>query len=145
MFASKLGILSIFVIVTGYRLFVYVFITNRSYSEGDIYRANGYTFRVNQVYYTDKDYKGQEIENDSSFVIVDLTMQNNASPRTIYLENFHIKNTDNDYVTTRKIYANEFQDLGVAYESEKTCYITNNRNHCVICDIAFRFFSVVCK
>lgn len=114
-----LGILSIFLVVSSYRLFVFVFVTNRSYSEGDIYRANGYTFRVNQVYYTDKDYKGNVIENDSSFVIVDLTMQNNASPRTIYLENFHIKNTDNDYVTTRKIYANEFQDLGVAYESEK--------------------------
>ena len=129
-----LGILSIFVIVTGYRLFVYIFITNRSYSEGDIYRANGYTFRVNQVYYTDKDYKGQEIENDSSFVIVDLTMQNNASPRTIYLENFHIKNTDNDYVTTRKIYANEFQDLGVAYESEKTL----QRNEILNCIIIYK-------
>ena len=94
-----------------------IFIVNRSYSEGDVYHANGYTFIVNDVYYTDKDYKGNVVENGSSFVVVNLTMRNNSSPRTIYLENFHLKNSDLDYVTTRKTYAKEFQDLGDAYES----------------------------
>ncbi len=129
-----LGILFIFIVVSGYRLFIYIFVTNRSYSEGDIYRANGYTFRVNNVYYTDKDYKGHVIEDDSNFVIVDLTMQNNASPRTIYLENFHIKNTDLDYVTTRKTYAKEFQDLGQAYESTKEL----RRNEVLNCIIVYK-------
>ena len=100
-----------------YRLYVFIFIVNRSYSEGDVYHANGYTFIVNDVYYTDKDYKGNVVENGSSFVVVNLTMRNNSSPRTIYLENFHLKNSDLDYVTTRKTYAKEFQDLGDAYES----------------------------
>ncbi len=114
-----LTILTVFVIISGYRLFTFIFVTHRSYSEGDIYSANGYTFRVNKVFYTDKDYKGNVIEEGSSFIIVDLTMRNNVSARTVYLENFHIQNTNYDYVTTRKVYAKEFQDLGEAYESKK--------------------------
>lgn len=109
-------VLTIVIVFTGYKTF---FITHKSYKEGDFYSANGFTFRVNNVYYSDKDYTGKKIENKSNFVVVDITIVNNAEPRTIYLENFHIKNGTSDSVTTNKTYATEFQDLGNAYESTR--------------------------
>ena len=95
----------------------YLFITNRSYKEGDFYSANGYTIQINNSYFTDKNYRGDEISKTSNFVIVDLTMKNNASPRTIKLDNFHLKSGVSDYTSTGKNYEKEFQDLGQAYES----------------------------
>lgn len=100
-------------------LFKFFFITNRSYSEGDFYSANGYTIKINESYFTDKDYRGEIISKASNFVIVDLTIENHLSSRTIELENFHLKNGVSDYTTTDKTYGKEFQDLGSTYDSVK--------------------------
>lgn len=111
-----IGVFSIFVVFSLYRT---IFIIHKSYKVGDNYNINGYTFRVNKAYYTDKDYTGNVISEKSGFVIIDLTIKNNSAPRTVYLENFHVKNGTKDYVTTNKTFAKEFQDLGSAYESTK--------------------------
>ena len=97
----------------------YIFITNKSYSQGDNYSVNGYTFRINHAYYTDKDFNGNVIADKSSFVIIDISIKNNAPARTVYFENFHIRNGTDDYVTTNRTYAKEFQDLGVSYETTR--------------------------
>ncbi len=102
-----------------FNLYHFIFVTHKSYKIGDFYNVNGYVFKINHVYYTDKDYNGQVISADSNFIIVDLTIENRSAPRTVYLENFHLKNGTDDYVTTNKLYAKEFQDLGVVYESSK--------------------------
>lgn len=100
-------------------LFKFVFITNKSYDEGDFYSANGYTIKINKSYFTDKDHNGKVISKNSNFVIVDLTMTNNAETRTINLDNFHLKSGVSDFTTTRKTYEKEFQDLGSTYDSTK--------------------------
>ena len=105
-------IFAVLSVIILFNLYKFVFVTNKSYKVGDVYSANGYTFKVNNVYYTDKDYNGNIIQKKSNFVIVDLTIKNNAQPRKIYLENFHIKNGVKDYVTTRKTFETEFKDLG---------------------------------
>ena len=93
--------------------------TNKTYKEGQLYNTNGYTININHSYYTDKDYLGNVISEKSNFVIVDLSIVNNSSPRKIKTENFHLKNGDRDYVTTGQVFAKEFQDLGNAYDSVK--------------------------
>ena len=100
-------------------VFKFMFITNRSYNEGDFYSANGYTIKINQSYFTDKDNKGEIISKNSNFIIVDLTMKNNAEARTINLENFHLKSGVSDFITTRKTYEKEFRDLGTTYDEVK--------------------------
>ena len=100
------------------RIGLFFFVTNRTYSQGDVYSVEGYSFRINSAYFTDKDYRGNVITKQSNFVVVSLTITNHSSTRTIYLENFHLKNGISDYVTTNKIYAKEFQDLGDASESK---------------------------
>ena len=95
------------------------FSLNRSYSEGDFYSANGYTMQINHAYFTDKDYAGNIISNKSNFVIIDGFIKNNNEPRKIKFENFHLKASNKDFVTTHKTYENEFSDLGTTYDEVK--------------------------
>ena len=122
------------VVLFVYNLFHFIFITNRVYSQGDYYSANGYTFKVNNVYFTDKDYNGNIISDKSNFVIVDLTIKNNSSPREVYLENFHLRASNMDYVTTKKTFSKEFQDLGSTYDTVKTL----NRDEVLNCIIVYK-------
>lgn len=110
-------VLGITILVITYRLGVFFFVTHRTYKEGDSYSVDGYSFKINKAYYTDKDYHGDIITSQSAFIIVSMTISNYSETRTIYLENFHLKNGSSDYVTSNKIYAKEFQDLGNASES----------------------------
>ena len=112
----------ILVIVIGFsvfNLYKVIFVNNKSYKEGEFYDANGYNIKVNKSYFTNKDYNGNVISNKSNFVIVNVTIKNNSEPRKLNIENFHLKNGVNDYTTTRKMYAKEFEDLGVTYDSSK--------------------------
>ncbi|MBQ9019045.1 MAG: DUF4352 domain-containing protein [Bacilli bacterium] len=128
------GILVFLIVIGGFIIYKNVFITHKSYKEGELYYVNGYTFRVNNAYFTDKDYKGDVITDKSNFVVIDLTIKNNSAPRTVYLENFHIKNGDKDYVTTTKVYAKEFQDLGNTYEVTREV----KRNEELNCIVVYR-------
>lgn len=97
----------------------FIFITNRSYKEGQNYKANGYTIKVNKSYFTDKDGAGNIITKNSNFVVVDLTVTNHDKKRNLELENFHLKNGVSDYTTTRKTYDKEFSDIGTTYDTVK--------------------------
>ncbi len=108
-------VLLIFLIYNGYR---FIFITNKAYKQGDSLNSNGYTITVNNSYYSDKDYTGNIISDKSSFVILDLTIKNNAEAREVDLNKFHVMNGINDYVTTEKTFETEFQDLGKTYEKK---------------------------
>ena len=113
------GIITGFIVILLFIIYTNVFVTHRSYKEGQVYNVNGFSFRVNNTYFTDKDYKGDVITDKSNFVIVDLTIKNNSSPRVVNLDYFHIKNSNKDYITTTKVFSKEFQDLGNAYEVTK--------------------------
>ena len=109
-------IVGVIILFTG---FMTIFVTHKSYKEGEFYSVNGFTFRVNSAYFTDKDYKGKVIARKSNFIVVDITIVNQAEPRTIYLENFHVKNGISDSITTNRTYETEFKDLGNTYESTR--------------------------
>ena len=113
------AIFTIIGVVILFNLFKFAFVTNRTYSEGDFYSANGYTIKINKSYFTDKDCAGNVISKRSNFIVVDLTIENKAAPRTVNLENFHLKNGVSDYTTTDKTYEKEFADFGSAYDSVK--------------------------
>ena len=113
------AIIGVIALIIGFSVYNFVFVTNRSYKQGDYYFVDGYTFKINKTYFTDKDYNGNVISNNSNFVILDLSIRNSSAPRKIYLENFHLKSRNKDFVTTRKTYSKEFQDLGSSYESTR--------------------------
>ena len=110
---------TILLILFLYSTYTFIFVINKSYTEGQNLDANGYTITLNNSYYTDKDYAGNIISEGSAFVILDLTIKNNQQMREIDLNKFHIMNGVSDYVTTDKTYGTEFQDYGKTYEGKE--------------------------
>ena len=125
-------LLGILVVIIGYNSYKYFFITNKAYKEGDLYYANGYTIKINDSYFTNKDYHGKVISDKSNFVVVNITIKNNSAPRVVNFENFHLKNGTYDYTTTHKTYSKEFQDLGKAYDNAKELKRDESDNYIII-------------
>ena len=105
--------------VLGYNGYQHFFVTNKSYKEGQFYNVNGMSIVVNNTYYSQYDYKGDVISKKNNFVIVELTVKNNGAPKKLNMNYFHLKNSTEDYTTTKNVYATEFQDLGVTYKDVK--------------------------
>ena len=59
-------VLSVAILYTGYK---FVFVTNKSYRQGDSLTANSYTITIHDSYYSDKDYAGRVISDKSAFVV----------------------------------------------------------------------------
>ncbi len=103
---------SILVVVFITSIYKLVFIVHKSYKQGDAIETNGYTININHSYFTNKDYRGEVISKSSDFVILDLTIKNNAYERDVDLNRFHVMNGTENYGQTHKTYANDFKDLG---------------------------------
>lgn len=112
-------IITILMIILLYNSYKFIFITNKTYKIGDTFQNSGYEITINNAYFTDKDYKGDIVDKKNNFIIVDVTIKNNANKRKINFNRFHIMNGVNNYSPTSKTYETYFQDLGTAYE-EKT-------------------------
>ncbi len=112
-------IATIILIIVIKNTYTYIFVTHKSYKQGQTLEANGYTISINDSYYTDKDYHGEIISKESNFVILDLTVKNNWEPREVNFNQFHIMNGISNYMTTYKVYGTEFQDLGTTYENKE--------------------------
>ncbi len=97
-------------------LYTFIFITNKSYKEGEVLNANGYTIRVLETIYTDKDYSGKVISKKSAFIVAKVEIKNNWSTRKLNLNNFHVINGVKIFDYTNRTYATEFKDIGNSYE-----------------------------
>lgn len=112
-------IILILLLILGKNAYTYAFVTNKSYTVGQTFSADGYTIQLNKSYFTDKDFNGKVISKESNFIIVDVTITNNAEKRDLDLAKFHIMNGTKDYTYTAKTYGTEFQDLGDTYKSKE--------------------------
>lgn len=105
---------AIIVVIVGYKSYQFIFVTNKSYTQGDIINTNAYEIKINNSYYSDKDYKGEKISEGNSFIILNITIKNNAQKRTVNFNRFHIMNRTANYSQTNKLYETQFKDLGTA-------------------------------
>lgn len=115
----RLAVNTVFLILLAiiiYKSYVLIFITNKSYKQGDIINTNGYSLKINNSYYTDKDYKGSTVVKDNSFVILDVTIKNNAQRRKVNFNRFHVMNRTSNHSPTNKTYETSFKDLGSTIE-----------------------------
>ena len=99
------------------QLFTFIFVINKSYKQGDVYDANGYTIVINNSYYTDKNKKGELVEDNSAFIILDISITNNWESRKLNLNNFHIVKGIDNYSQVSVTYSQEFDDLGKTVDS----------------------------
>ena len=111
--------LVVLVVVIAYNSYTFIFVTHKTYKQGDYYNASGYTFKVNEAYFTDKDASGKVISPDSNFVVVNITVKNNSEPRNLNTSRFHLHSGTKDYETTETVYEKEFADLGSCYRKVK--------------------------
>ena len=96
---------------------ILIFVTNKSYRQGQKYDVNGLSIVVNKAYLTDKDYHGEVITKKSNFVVLDVSITNMAESRTIYTDYFHVKAGTCDFQPTDSTYASEFIDMGKVMSS----------------------------
>ncbi len=108
----------VLITILSYKTYKFIFITNKAYKEGQTIETSGYTIKINKSYYTDKDYKGDIIEEGYGFIVLDLKVTNNVKARTINLNRFHIINGTSNYSHTERVYGTQFQDLGKTYEKK---------------------------
>ena len=112
--AFGIAIVAIF-LFRGIRL---VFVTHKVYRQGQNVGSSGYTIKVNNAYFTDKDYKGKVIVKGYNFVVLDVSITNHYGRRKINFNRFHLMNGVSNYSPTAKQYGKYFSDLGVAYDDK---------------------------
>ena len=123
-------VISVLVILGVFALYKsYTFIgDHKDYSQNESYNASGYTITVNNSYYTDKnkkgelvedkDYSGKVIGKESAFVIIDITIKNNWDDRDINLSRFHIMNGITNVTEKSNTYSSDFKDIGNVYSGD---------------------------
>ena len=113
---TVLVILSVFLV---YRSYQFIFVEHKSYTQNEVYEASGYSIKINNSYYSDKNYAGEVISDDSAFVILDVNIKNNGNDRDINLKRFHIMNGVSNVTEESNIYGDYFKDLGKIYNGDE--------------------------
>jgi len=118
---NKIYLSIIFVILL---LFTTTFIYKNVYLKGKLYNmnenisSNYYQFNVKNVYITDRDYKGDIIDENSSFVILNIDVKNDYQvSRNIALNKFMLF-VGNDYYVPDTSYDSYFSDMGNIYHDQ---------------------------
>ena len=113
-----LTVTSVLLVLIVVNLYKFIFVTNKVYKQGDVIQSSGYTIKINNSFYTDKDYKGDKISKKENFLILDLNIKNNIGRRVVNFNRFHVMNGSSNYVSTNKLYASYFIDLGTTLTKE---------------------------
>ena len=110
-------IVIVFVSLVGYTYY-YFGILNRTYKEGNVFSANYYDITVNSSYLTNRDSKGDIISKSNNFLVVNVTVKNNSSKRSINLDRFRIMNKNEEFHYSTRLYG-YFEDLGNSYDNRE--------------------------
>lgn len=89
------------------------------YREGDAFTANSYQIEVQHSYLTNTDTNGDLITSgDRAYLVVDVSVKNVGSARTLNLDRFHLMNRSEAFSQVTNQYA-AFADLGNSYSGRK--------------------------
>lgn len=112
-------IFTIIVIVILYKSYVYFGVEHKVIKENNTFNVNGYTMSINKSYYTTKDKTGNIIEDNSAFVILNISVINNGISRKFDGNDFHIISGANNYTFQGNTYSKLFSDIGNSFPLEK--------------------------
>lgn len=110
-------IVIVFTTTIGYTYY-YFNILHKTYQEGSTFQANAYDITVNNSYLTNTDSNGNDITKGKnySYLVLNITVKNNASKRSINIDRFRVVNKSKQYKYVTREYDN-FQDLGKSYST----------------------------
>ena len=109
-------IIILFISITGYTYY-YFGVLHRTYKEGNTFSANYYDITVNSSYLTNKDSHGDIINKSKDYLVINVTVKNNASKRGINLDRFRVMNKSEEFHYVTREYDN-FIDLGKPYNNK---------------------------
>lgn len=118
--AFIIGILTIILLIAiSYSYYNFV-VLRKVYNMDEVVRINNISYKLNEVFLTNYDYRGELIkEKNSTFMIIPITFYNgNNDSRQIISRNMNVVIGENIYVPVSKKYTS-FIDLGVKYENQK--------------------------
>lgn len=99
---------------------------DKTYKEKRTFNANNYSITINDSYISKYDKSGNIIEKNSSFVIIDVSVENNSESRIMDIEKFLLVSNKYKYVPTLK-YNESFKDLGNGYVKKELKKDSTNR------------------
>lgn len=102
-----------------FRIYYYFGVSHKTITENEVFNVNNYSMVINKSFYTDKDKKGNIIEKDSAFVILNISVLNNGGSRKFKGDDFHIVNGNKKYTHQGNTYSDYFSDLGKSFPIEK--------------------------
>lgn len=114
--------LSIVLIITtlfsSFSIYNNIYLKNKIYNMNSSISSNYYTLNIKNSYITTRDYKGDTIDEASSFVILDVNIKNNlGSVRNMELNRFMLYVGDKYYVPDSS-YNKYFKDMGEVYHEQ---------------------------
>jgi len=111
-------IVTILLIPTSIYFYNNIYLTNKIYKTGDMVASNYYEFKVNNTYITTRNYRGDTINKDKSYIIIDLDTTNTLETlRTLDIEKFTLLVDGISYTPTTN-YNQEFEDLGNTFKGQ---------------------------
>ena len=112
-------IIILLVSISGYTYY-YFGVLNRTYGEGNTFSANYYDITINSSYLTTRDSRGTVItsNDDTAYLVINLTVKNNASRRSINIDRFRVMNKSEQFRYVTREYDN-FKDLGNSYSTDR--------------------------
>ena len=115
----RLAIISLIVLIpTGVSLYKTIYLPNRIFKTGDIVSSNYYEFKVNNTYITTRNYRGDIINKERSYIVLDLDVTNLvSSSRILNIEGFSLLVDGISYNPTVN-YNEQFEDLGNTFKKQ---------------------------
>ncbi len=109
----------LFVLLIGYSYY-YFGIVHKTYKEGANFDANAFDIKVNASYLTERKSNGDLVEENSkyAFVIVNLTVKNLGSARTMNIDRFRLMNRSKEAKMALN-YQNYFKEYGRVYDNRE--------------------------
>lgn len=121
-------LLSVVVLIVLYQGYQIVFVKNRVYHLNEVFDANIYQMKINQIYFTGRDYKGAKVNNEKrKYLIVDLNIKNKAQVETDIDTNKFVIAARNKFYAPIRTHDKYFTDLGQGYQGEKIKPGVDNR------------------
>lgn len=113
-------VISIVLVVILYQGYQIIFVKNRIYHLNETFQANTYEMKINQVYFTGRDYAGVKVNNENrKYIIVDLNIKNKSREEKSVDTNKFVIAAKNKFYAPIRTHDKYFTDLGKGYQGEK--------------------------
>lgn len=112
-------LITLLCLITAYKTYYYFGVSHKTIKEDTFFNVNNYSMMINESFYTDKDKKGNILEKNSAFIVLNVTVVNNGISRSFDGNDFHVVNGSSNYTYQGNTYSDDFSDIGGSFPTGK--------------------------